>query len=45
MTQGYNPTHQTLSPRMLNVTEEALWAFKSQSGNPAMSPYWTFREN
>ena len=21
-----------------------VWTFKSQSGNPAMSPFWTFRE-
>src|SRR6266436_6191870 len=26
------------------LLEEPLWDFKSQSGNPAMSPYWTFRE-
>jgi anti-sigma B factor antagonist len=28
----------------LELLEEPLWAFKSQSGNPAMSLFWTFRE-
>src|SRR6266850_4888032 len=29
----------------MNLTQGALWAFKSQFGNPTMSPYWTFEED
>src|SRR5258708_8659749 len=29
----------------MNLTQGALWAFKSQFGNPTMSPYWTFEKD
>src|SRR5215469_563539 len=33
------------SKTAMNLKRGTLWLFKSQSANPATSPYWTFEED